>query len=153
MSALRAAGSDKPVITIAQGLNSLKNIREAGSLYFKNAASAGLWLDTAANELNPEILLADLLNEQKAFAFSEIMEDMSQAGLSYAGSLDISNYLDNVITPKAFWTASIRWPGASFSGKRSRAYFTTPPTEATCSSNLPSPWTKPKPKRAFAAKN
>lgn len=103
MTALRVTGGDKAAATVAQGLNSLKNIREAGSLYFKNAAGAGLWLDTAANELSPEAVLDELINhERKAFAFSEILGDMADAGLSYAGSLDISNYLDNIITPKAF---------------------------------------------------
>ena len=103
MTALRVAGGEQSTVTVMQGLNSLKNIQEAGSLYFKNAAGAGHWLEAVTNGVSPETILDELINhEQRAFAFSEILDDMSEAGLSYIGSLDISNYLDNLITPKAF---------------------------------------------------
>lgn len=84
------------------GLKLLKEIEEAGGLYFKTVVNADNWLQTW-NKADQSYLLGELFNrEHKAFPFSEIVRDMGEAKTAYTGSVDASNYIEEVVTPQPF---------------------------------------------------
>lgn len=98
----RNTNNNNPQLVLSQGLGFLKEVEEAGGLYFKTALSAGHWLNNWSKS-DPGFLFGELFNrEHRAFPFSEIVADMAEAKTVYAGSLDTTNYLDEVITPQPF---------------------------------------------------
>lgn len=101
ITAAQVAGGQAQV-TLRQSLNSLKAMEEAGALYFKNSENAGQWLQRWLS-IDPGFLAGEILSlDRRPFSFSEIVEEMSEAQVGFAGSLEIYNYLDSVITPKPF---------------------------------------------------
>lgn len=98
----QSASNNQPQAVLNQGLGFLKDIEEAGGLYFKTAVNAGNWL-TSWTKADPSYLFGELFTkEHRAFPFAEIVSDMSEAKTIYAGSADTTNYLDEVITPQPF---------------------------------------------------
>ena len=91
-----------PRAALSQGVNFLKEVENAGGLYFKTVVSASSYLDTWT-KADPSYLLGELFcQEHRAFPFSEIVSDMAEAKTVYAGSVDTTNYLDEAITPQPF---------------------------------------------------
>lgn len=104
MEGAKATG-EKDLKAISQGLGFLKELREAGALYFKAGERPSGYLDEWLEKLgsSPHYLVGELFSvEHKAFFFNEVAADMAGAQAAYAGSTDISEYLEGVITPKPF---------------------------------------------------
>ncbi len=98
----KSTGEKNPLVALTQGLNFLKELREAGALYFKAVGNAGNWLDNWL-KADRKYLVGELLNdEHRAFYFSEMLAEMEEAKTSYIGSLELANYLEPLITPPDF---------------------------------------------------
>lgn len=96
------SNNNNPQAVLHQGLSFLKEVEEAGGLYFKTVVNAGAWLGNWT-KADPSYLFGELFNkEHRAFPFNEIVSDMAEAKTVYAGSVDTTNYLDEVITPQPF---------------------------------------------------
>lgn len=101
----RATGEKNPLLALTQGLNFLKELKDAGAVYFKNMESAAGWLDGWFNWIQRDSgsMVSELLHaEHKAFYFSEMVDFLAEAKVSYVGSLDLANYLEPLITPPDF---------------------------------------------------
>ncbi|UQZ90743.1 hypothetical protein C4J81_16630 [Deltaproteobacteria bacterium Smac51] len=98
----KSTGEKNPIVALTQGLNFLKELKEAGAVYFKAVGNASNWLDSWF-QADRNYLVGELLNnEHKAFYFSEMMDEMAEAKTSYVGSLELANYLEPLITPQEF---------------------------------------------------
>ena len=99
-----ATGEANPQVALGRGLNFLKELEEAGALYFKAAAGAGPILETwRKSDLG--FLAGDIMNPaHRAFYFSELLAELADTKTAYVGSLDLTNYLEAVITPQDFLT-------------------------------------------------
>ena len=104
MEGAAATGEANPQVALGRGLNFLKELEEAGALYFKAAAGAGPVLEAwRKNDLG--YLAADILNPgHQAFFFSDLLTEIAETKTTYVGSLDLTNYLEPVITPQDFLT-------------------------------------------------
>lgn len=99
----KATGEQNPMLATVKGLNFLKELEDAGALYFKaTGEGASHWLQKW-RQSPLDYLVNELFNkEETPFYFSQIIEDMAEAKTSYVGSLDLTNYLEPLITPPEF---------------------------------------------------
>lgn len=98
----KATGEKNRVAALNQGLTFLGELKEAGALFFQSNSRAASWLESWKG-FDRAYLVGELSNvEHKPFFFSEMADDMAEAGATYVGSLDLTNYLEDIITPQDF---------------------------------------------------
>lgn len=98
----KATGEKNPLTALGQGLNFLKELDESGALYFKASSNATAWLESWRQGDVTHLLGEFFGGENRAYAFTDMLEEMKPAKAFFVGSLDATNYLEPIITPPKF---------------------------------------------------